>query len=76
MNTFVMGNRYRIHYRIHGVHNAPRRIVADFMYEEDGSIYLSGRPSFGTTKIDNDWVIEALEVPKTEAIERPTVVRS
>jgi hypothetical protein len=75
---FVMGNRYRVHYKLEG-QNLPRSLVADFMYEEDGSIYFSGRAgiadSFGTTSIPVESVIDVLQVTYAEPIQRPKVLR-
>jgi len=75
---FVMGNRYRVHYKLEG-QNLPRSLVADFMYEEDGYIYFSGRAgvadSFGTMSIPVASVIESLQVEYAEPIQRPKVVR-
>jgi len=75
---FVMGNRYRVHYKLEG-QNLPRSLVADFMYEEDGYIYFSGRAgiadSFGTTSIPVESVIDVLQVGYAEPIQRPKVVR-
>jgi hypothetical protein len=76
---FVMGNRYRVHYKLEG-QNLPRSLVADFMYEEDGSIYFSGRAgvadSFGTMSVPVASVIGYAQVTSAEPIQRPMVMRA
>jgi hypothetical protein len=62
------GKKYRIVYKIQGVHRVARKGVAVFLGADKDqlgrTVYtFSGRPEFGTTEIRAEWVSEKVEVP-------------
>jgi hypothetical protein len=68
-----IGARYKVTYRIEGVHRVDRVMVADFLgAEHDNSrLYFSGRPMFGTAELAPEWIVSAVQVPSTTPIVAP-----
>ena len=64
------GKKYRIRYKIPGLHKVDRQGVAVFLGAEKDVLgrtqyTFSGRPEFGTTTILAEHVSERIEVPGT-----------
>jgi hypothetical protein len=76
------GRKYRITYRIPGVHQVQRAGVVMFLSETRDGLnrvvhVLSGRPEFGTTEIRDDWITQPVEeVPADTACYMDRKVRS
>lgn len=60
-----IGQKYWVRYRIPGVHRVDRTMIAQFLGDVGGGMLsFSGRPQFGTTEIDEKWVLVTREVAK------------
>ena len=58
-----IGQKYHVTYKIPGRHRVPRTMVAQFLGDVGrGMLSFSGRPEFGTTELDEKWVLQALPV--------------
>lgn len=59
----VKGRKYRIVYRIPGVHVKNRAAVAQFLDLENGVTHWSGRPVYGTSTLAVEHIKHLEEVP-------------
>jgi hypothetical protein len=65
------GLKYRVTYRIPGVHRVPREMVAVYLNTlHDDALGIrhdeasfSGRPEFGTTSVKIEHIMDAVQVP-------------
>lgn len=70
--NIVKGTRVRVVYQIAGLQK-PREIVADAIDADDRTLWLSGRPKFGTTQIPLNQVLEVWETDRD--IAHPVIYR-
>ena len=58
-----IGRKYFVIYKMDGIHRVPRCMIAQFLGDVgNGILSFSGRPEFGTTEIDEKYVIEVIPV--------------
>jgi hypothetical protein len=60
---FIEGRKYRVTYKIKGVHRREHVLVAQFLSENDYYFVFNARPIAGTQSLDKKNVIGAQEVP-------------
>jgi hypothetical protein len=73
------GEKYKFTYKIPGVHRKPREGLALFLMidypagRRDHDVVFSGRPEFGTTTVQSDWLlsIELADPAATCYMDRP-----
>lgn len=57
------GKKYWVRYRIPGLHRIDRTMIAKFLGDVgNGEISFSGRPQFGTTELNEKYVLVVREV--------------
>lgn len=62
----IEGTKYRIVYRIPGIHIYPREAVLIFISQDEEHYYFSGRPDYGTQTLEKEHVSEMYETnPET-----------
>jgi hypothetical protein len=65
-DAFLPNHRYRIRYRIEGVHRKDREAVMSFMFVDDtGRLVFDARPAWGTQELDPLWIKDSVEVPQS-----------
>jgi hypothetical protein len=62
------GQKYRVRYRIEGIHKVMREGVAAFLayHADTDELIFSGRPQFGTTQMKPEWIHAMWEVERSE----------
>jgi hypothetical protein len=68
---FEHGRKYRVWYRIPGVHRKDRVFIGTFIGMDRAKIQFSLRPEAGTSWIESPWLIDAEEVDKSVAHRAP-----
>jgi hypothetical protein len=67
--SFEVGTKYRVKYRIPTVHRVPRWMLARYMGVQNNvnrqELQFSGRPEFGSTSIDAEWIEGSEVMPST-----------
>lgn len=66
-SLMTTGRKYEVIYQIPGVHRVPRRMVAVYLGPLGKSSSFSGRPFFGTTDLENNWIQQVAEVSTNTA---------
>lgn len=58
-----VGKKYWVRYRIPGLHRADRTMIAKYLGVVDSkNLSFSGRPQFGTTELEEQWILVVREV--------------
>lgn len=80
VNVMESSNRYRLRYRIPGLHRKDHECVLDYIglahvgYASEAYV-MSGRPIIGTQELERRWVNSIVQVPKSTPIEPGRVAR-